>query len=238
MQAPASPDLPASIALIDDEADFSEALAAYLARQGADARWFADSESLLCSERPFGFDFYIVDLGLPGIDGLSLLKLLRRRTQAGVLVVSGRLAADTFEASIDAGADMYLSKPVSLEQVLLAVRAVHRRARVSVAAAAHDDAWRLDPAAARLFTPDGVPIELSASDVRLLERLARAEDHVASRQDLVAWLGIDGDDPNLLNATVYRLRRRIEGAAQVIPPLMSRPRVGYQFKGRLVLTSG
>jgi len=234
MDASSTPELPASIALVDDEAEFSEALAAYLARQGTDAQWFADSESLLCSERPFGFAFYILDLGLPGIDGLSLLRLLRRRTQAGVLVVSGRLAANTFEASIDAGADMYLSKPVSLEQVLLAVRAIHRRARGSVAAMS-PGAWRLDAAAARLFTPDGLAVDLSASDVRLLERLARAEDHVASREDLVAWLGIDGDDPNVLNATVYRLRRRIEGAARVSAPLQSRPRVGYQFKGRLVL---
>lgn len=235
MIAPPTPDLPLSIALVDDEADFSEALAAYLAQQGLAAHWFRDSESLLCSDRPFSFDFYILDLGLPGIDGLSLLRLLRRRTQAGVLVVSGRLAADTFEASIDAGADMYLSKPVSLEQVLLAVRAVHRRARVSASVVTAGDAWRLDPAASRLFTPEGASIDLSAADVRLLERLQRADDHTASRQELADCLGIDNDDPNTLNATIYRLRRRIESAAAVTAPLQARPRVGYQFKGRLLL---
>jgi len=234
MNPPSSPELPLSIALVDDEVDFSEALASYLAQQGLDAHWFTDSESLLCSDRPFGFSFYILDIGLPGIDGLSLLRLLRRRSQAGVLVVSGRLAADTFEASIDAGADMYLSKPVSLEQVLLAVRAVHRRARVS-APLAVDDAWRLDRAASRLFTPEGTGIDLSAADVRLLERLQSADDHTASRQDLADWLGIDSDDPNTLNATIYRLRRRIESAAAVTAPLQARPRVGYQFKGRLLL---
>lgn len=234
MMATSTPELPASIALVDDEADFSDALVHHLIAQGVDAHWFADSESLLCAERPFGFGFYILDLGLPGIDGLSLLRVLRRRTQAGVLVLSGRMATDTFEASVDAGADMYLSKPLSVEQVLLAVKAVHRRVRAAGTAGA-GEVWRLDPAAARLFTPDGTAIELSASDVRLLERLARSADHVASRQELVASLGIDGDDPNLLNATVYRLRRRIESAASVSAPLQSRSRVGYQFKGRLVL---
>ena len=87
---------PTTLALIDDDADFSEYLLQYLREQGIATQWFADSDDLLCSERPFGFDFYVVDLMLPGIDGMSLLRVLRKASRAGVMVVSGKLAPDIF----------------------------------------------------------------------------------------------------------------------------------------------
>ena len=113
--------LPKTLALVDDDQDFTDYLASYLRDRGVQVDVFADSASLLTSPGVFDFEFYVLDIGLPGIDGIELLKVLRRRTDAGVLVVSGRMAPDAFELSISAGADMYLSKPVRFEQVALAI---------------------------------------------------------------------------------------------------------------------
>ena len=108
--------LPKTLALIDDDADFTEAFAPFLRQQGVDVSVFADSSDLLASESPFAYEFYVVDLMLPGVEGGELIRILRRRTDAGVLVVSGKVGASVFEAVIDAGADMYLEKPISVEQ--------------------------------------------------------------------------------------------------------------------------
>eukprot|EP01038_Epipyxis_sp_PR26KG_P002176 gene2176-3084_t len=120
--------LPKSIALIDDDKDFSEFLAQYLRQLGSAVRVYSDSNDLLADPAAFSHDFYLVDLMLPGVDGVELIKILRRRTEAGVVVVSGRLDPDVFKNIVGVGADMYLAKPVQFEQVALAIKAVNRRA--------------------------------------------------------------------------------------------------------------
>ena len=226
--------LPPTLALVDDDPDFSELLAGLLREQGVAADWFVDSEALLCSPQPFDYDFYVLDLMLPGVDGVSLLKLLRRRTRAGVLVVSGKLAQDAFGEVLKAGADMFLGKPATMDQVLLAIGAVYRRARPADAGdAAAAPVWRLDVSGARLLSPQDKAVTLSPTDLRVLECLLQAPDHVATRADLQQLLGLSDDDPNLLAATLYRLRRRIETATGAMAPLQTRSRVGYQFKAPL-----
>ena len=91
---------PLHLALIDDDAEYTEFLSQYLRDRGMEVDVFADSHDLMALDEPYRYDFYVVDLMLPGIDGVNLIKLLRRRTNAGVLVVSGRLAAEVFREVI------------------------------------------------------------------------------------------------------------------------------------------
>jgi two-component system, OmpR family, response regulator len=233
--------LPATLALVDDDPEFSEYLAQFLCTKGVAAQWFADSDDLLCSDKPFAFDFYIVDLMLPGIDGQSLLRLLRKRTQVGILVVSGMQANDLFAEVIGGGADMHLVKPVSFEQVLLAVASIYRRAAASQAPTATTGsgstagAWRLDPLQRRLLAPDGAQIDLSATDLAVLTCLLEAAGDTVSRETLSSRLGLGpDDDPNLLNASIYRLRRRIERATDSHAPLQAKSRAGYVFRAPLL----
>lgn len=223
---------PASLALVDDDREFSEYLAQFLTSHGIHVTWFVDSDDLLCSPNPYGFDFYIVDLMLPGIDGLSLLRLLRRRSGAGVLVVSGKLGSEVFEQVIGAGADMHLAKPATFEQVLLAVRAVYRR---SGKGGGGQGTWKLDERQQRLTAPDGAVIELSPTDVSVLACLLEAGGQPVGKAQLAERIGLSADDdPNLLAATIYRLRRRIERATPELVPLQSKSRVGYSFRASLV----
>jgi two-component system, OmpR family, response regulator len=224
--------LPPTLALVDDDAEFSEFLAQHLRAQGVTVTVFGDSNDLLASDGAYGFDFYVLDLGLPGVDGVELIKVLRKRSSAGVLVVSGRLGPDVFRDVVTAGADMYLVKPVRFEQVSLAVAAVQRRA---VRPSSKQPAWRLDRQAAELVAPDGARVALSDTDLVVMECLFEANGETVTREALRQRLGrpvaADGDDG--LNAIIYRLRRRIERATPVLVPLQSRSRVGYVFKAQL-----
>lgn len=221
--------LPKTLALIDDDKEYAEFLSQYLEERGVRVDVFADSTDLLTHTDPFGYEFYLVDLMLPGIDGVELIKVLRRRTGTGLVVVSGRLAPDVFNQVIQAGADMYLAKPVQFEQVALAITAVRRRMGVPSATAA---AWRIDRRARRLIAPDGAEVDLSDTDMAVLECFAEGGGETVTREVLRHKLGradeADGSDG--LNATIYRLRRRIERATPMLVPLQSKSRVGYVFR--------
>jgi DNA-binding response OmpR family regulator len=221
--------LPRTLALIDDDAEYAEFLSQDLRERGVAVDVFNDSNHFLAHTAPYGYDFYVVDLMLPGIDGLSLINVLRLRTQAGVLVVSGRVAPDVFADVVDAGADMYLTKPVRFDQVALAIKAVQRRAG---AASAQASPWQLDRRAGKLTAPDGAVIDLSGADQAVLECFVEAGGADVTRDVLRQRLGqdSDADASDSLNATIYRLRRRIERATPLVVPLQSRSRVGYVFK--------
>lgn len=223
--------LPKSLALVDDDADYSEFLSQYLRERDVAVRVFADSTDLLADPEAYLYDFYVVDLSLPGIDGVDLIKVLRRRTQSGIVVVSGKLAPDVFKQVMTAGADMYLAKPVQFDQVELAISAVQRRLGAAVGAGL---AWRLDQRAQRLIAPDGIQIELSDTDTAVMACFLEADGAVVAREVILRKLGkqVDGETDGL-NATVYRLRRRIEKATPMLVPLQSKSGVGYIFKAPL-----
>lgn len=221
------------LALVDDDAEYTEFLSQYLRDKGLAVDVFADSHDLMALDDPYRYDFYVVDLMLPGIDGVNLIKLLRRRTSAGVLVVSGRVAAEVFREVVTAGADMYLVKPVQFEQVEIAIEAVQRRAAPS--SATQEAVWTLDRRAGHLVAPDGARVDLSEADRALMDSFVEARGEVVTRETLRRALGKSDDDEggDGLNATIYRLRRRIEKATPSVVPLQSRSRVGYVFRAPL-----
>jgi DNA-binding response OmpR family regulator len=230
MAADSAHALPRTLALVDDDLEYSQFLSEHLVALGIQVEHFADSNDLLASKAPFDYGFYIVDLILPGVDGTDLIGILRKRTQAGIVVVSGRVAPDVFTKVIDGGADMHLAKPVSFDKVVVAIRGVYRRVTTPVS-----QAWLLDVTSNRLLAPDGVAITLSETDLALMQCFLEAKGGSVSRETLCRLLG-HPDTPeseNLLSATVYRLRRRVERATPVPVPLHTQARVGYVFKGEL-----
>jgi two-component system, OmpR family, response regulator len=229
--------LPKTLALVDDDQDSTGYLAEYLRGQGvARVDIFHDSSDLLVHDGAYGYEFYVVDLMLPNVDGVKLIGMLRRRTSAGILVVSGRLDPDVFKDAIEAGADMYLAKPVSFEQVALAITAIQRRAAAAIPSTPLSG-WRLDRRASQLVAPDDARIDLSPTDLAVLDCFVEAAGEVVSRETLrQRLLGRDGaTEPggDGLNAAMFRLRRRIERATPVLVPLQSRSRIGYVFRAPL-----
>lgn len=223
---------PKTLALIDDDQDYAEFLAQHLRELGIGVDVFNNSNDLLGELNAFSYEFYVVDLTLPGIGGLDLIDLLRRRTAAGIVVVSGRLASEAFKQVVHAGADMYLSKPVQFEQVALTIEAVQRRISQSRQQSA---GWTLDRRARQLIAPDGARADLSDIDISLLTCFVGAGGEAVTRDALLSCLlaakgGAASDD---LSATIYRLRQRIERATPMPVPLHSKSRVGYVFNAPL-----
>jgi two-component system OmpR family response regulator len=223
---------PKTLALIDDDREYAEFLSQFLGEQGISVDVFADSNDLLAHMDPYNYDFYVVDLNLPGVDGVNLIKVLRLRSSVGILVVSGQLGPEIFTSVISAGADMYLAKPVQFEQVAIAIKAIQRRAG---ATSAGNPAWRLDRRAQQLLAPDGARVDLSELDLAVVECFVTANGETVSRDALRNQLGqgVDSEAADSLNATIYRLRRRIEKATPTAVPLQSKSRIGYIFRAPL-----
>lgn len=164
------------------------------------------------------FDLVVLDLGLPGLDGLEVLRRLRRRASAApVLILTARDAVEDRVAGLDLGADDYLVKPFNLAELEARVRALVRRAQAASTARITHGALTLDTAARRAFI-DGQALELSAREVALLEALLLSTGRVVSKDQLADRLYGVSDEvgPNAIEVFVHRLRRKIEPAGVVI----------------------
>jgi two-component system, OmpR family, response regulator len=223
--------LPKTLALIDDDVESTQTLSQHLRDRGVDVHVCADAEATLADAED-DVEFYVVDLRLSDTDLARFIDRLRQRSDAGILVMSYRPGADVFAGMLRAGADMVLVKPVPVEQVALVIEAVHRR----VARPGRSDTpWRLDRDQRRLIAPDGVPVALSEFDLTVLDCFIQAGGGTVTRETLLERLGRtpEGGISDGLNATIYRLRRRIERATPMLVPLQSKSRVGYVFKAPL-----
>lgn len=223
---------PKALALIDPDREYTEFLSALLREQGVSVDVFPDSNDLLVQIDPFRYDFYVVDIDLSGVDGVNLIKVLRLRSTAGILVVSGGLGAEAFNLVIGAGADMCLAKPVQFAEVAVGIKAVHRRAGATISGKL---TWHLDRRSRQLSAPDGAKIDLSDLDFAVVECFVQANGETVTREALRSYLGreVRTNAGDSLNATIYRLRRRIENATPTLAPLQSKSRVGYVFTAKL-----
>jgi len=224
---------PNRILVVDDDARIRDLLRRYLTQEGFEVLLAEDGKALNKQLTRETVDLMVLDLMLPGVAGTELLRIIRKRSQAGVLIVSGRLGPEVFAEVINAGADMYLTKPVTFEQVELAVRAVHRRIMTTARTAT---AWKLDSRRSLLTAPDGQSVELGATDLILMECFLQAQGETVSRDHIRSLLTHTSaaESDNNLHATIYRLRRRIEKATPVAVPLQSQQKVGYQFRAPLI----
>jgi two-component system OmpR family response regulator len=222
--------LPARVALVDDDGEFNEFLSEYLRARGAKVRSFRDGESFLKDlEAGAGFDAYIVDLTLPGLDGVDVIAVVRGRDpHTSVLVISGRVGPDAFNSCLAAGADMVIAKPVRFDQVVFALQALERRASASVPSAGPSTLpWRLETLSSTLRTPGGGRVKLSPAEVEFLVALAQRPGASMSRAELARAAGILEDGQRNVDAAMYRMRKRIEAATGELAPVRSVHRVGY-----------
>lgn len=215
------------ICIVDDDLDFVEFLSQYLGLRGLATKGYETAEDLLHSNQLGNFDFFILDLGLPGIDGVDLITLIRAQSSAGILVISGRMGPDAFNSALSAGADMFINKPVRFDQVFNAIASVCRRMSLRVTG---DPAWKLAVKRAELVAPDGSTVKLTPVELKVLRRLAEASLEVVTRQDLATAAGIlnSGEDRNL-DSAIFRLRRKIEKGASQPSPLKTVHGLGYQI---------
>jgi two-component system OmpR family response regulator len=203
------------ILLVEDDAMLADAVARAL-RQSAHAVDIAsDGERADAMLRDAAHDLVLLDLGLPLMDGLEVLRRLRRRrSTVPVILLTVRDAPEDRVAGLDIGADDYITKPFNLSELEARVRALLRRANHGAGPELVHGRLRLDIAGRRLYR-DGDPLELTAREFAIVELLLLREGRVVTKQQISEHLlGWDGAiSTNALDAFVYRLRKKLESAS-------------------------
>ena len=199
------------ILIVEDEGALSRQLATALKEGGYAVDCAADGERgdfLAQTER---YDAIVLDLGLPKIDGLTLL---RRWRDAGidvpVLILTARGSWHEKVQGIDGGADDYVAKPFRMEEVLARLRALIRRASGHVTTDLRCGALALDPRAAKV-TVNGVPVKLTSHEFRVLSYLMHHRGRVVSQTELTDHIYAEGSDrdSNPVEVFIGRLRRKL-----------------------------
>jgi two-component system, OmpR family, phosphate regulon response regulator OmpR len=205
----------AHILVVDDDARLRALLSRYLSGEGfrvTTAETASDARDKLRFVNP---DMMVLDVMMPGEDGLALTESLRRAQghEVPVLLLTARSAPEDRIAGFEAGADDYLGKPFDPRELVLRIRAMLRRATppavASPAGPVQLGAAEFDPERGELRSAAGT-IRLTGGEAALLGALARKPNEVLSREEIVATLGMDEAGERAIDVQVTRLRRKIE----------------------------
>ncbi len=208
---------PARLLLVDDEPGLREPLAAYLARQGfavSQAASAAEARTLLRDETP---DLVLLDIMMPGEDGLSLCRHLSETRAIPTILLTAKGEATDRVVGLEIGADDYVVKPFEPRELVARIRSVLRRAAKGGPPPADDqmfefEGWRLDPLKRRLTDREGALVSISSVEFRLLTAFLEHPRQVLDRDRLLDL--VQGREAHLFDRAVdnqvSRLRRKIE----------------------------
>ena len=224
------------VLVVDDESKIREILRHYLEDDGYEVAEAADGDAALRVARDVAPDLVVLDVMMPGIDGIEVLRVLRSESDVPVILLTARTEEVDKLVGLSVGADDYVTKPFSPREVVARVKTVLRRGRIG--APAHTDD-RLDfngltiNLARRDVDRDGRPVELTALEFDLLAALARAPGHVFTRRQLLeqVWGWDFFGDERVVNVHIRSIRRALGDHAES-PELIGTVRgVGYKFLG-------
>jgi DNA-binding response OmpR family regulator len=207
------------IALIEDDTDIAFVVRLNLQREGYDVITFARGQDGLLAVQHGGFDFVILDLNLPDLDGLTICRELRRdaRTRSiPIMMLTARGSERDRVTGLELGADDYLTKPFSVRELVARVAAVWRRSRADDQAASYDDGeLRIDEKSFRVFR-HGTEVKLAKKEFELLSLLVHNKSSVISRERILAevWHMSDEVETRTVDAHIRNLRKKI-GAERI-----------------------
>jgi two-component system OmpR family response regulator len=210
------------ILIVDDDADIRALLRGYLERNGMRAEAVADGRGLRAALANGRFDLVVLDLMLPGEDGLALCRDLRAHSDLPVIMLTARGEETDRIVGLEMGADDYVPKPFNPRELLARIKAVLRRARalpqdpaLGPARRVRFAGWTLDLGTRQLTSPDGVVVPLSGGEYRLLRVLIEHPNRVLSRDQLLDLTQGREAAPfdRSIDVQVGRLRRRLGDSA-------------------------
>ena len=220
---------PMRVLLVEDDELLGSGICDALERTRYTVEWVRDGAQALEALRGSGVDLAVLDLGLPRMDGMEVL---RRAREAGVttpvLVLSARDTTLQRIGGLDAGADDYLTKPFDLDELMARIRVLERRTRGAVVNVIRHGTIEVDTSAMTV-SADGRNVELQRREYMVLRKLLENIGHVLSRQQLVDNIyGWDSElESNALDVHIHNLRRKlhpglirtVRGVGYVIDPL-------------------
>lgn len=208
---------PVRVLLVDDEPSLREPLAEYLVRQGFEVRDAESAAAARSALSTFAADIVLLDVMMPGEDGLSLCRHLVETRHVPTILLTAKGEATDRIIGLEIGADDYIVKPFEPRELVARIRSVLRRAGRQ-AAPVNDDAlylfegWTLDPLKRKLLDPEGAVVAISTAEFRLLRALLDHARQVLDRDRLLDM--VQGREAHLFDRAidnqVSRLRRKIE----------------------------
>jgi two-component system KDP operon response regulator KdpE len=221
--------MPGRILVIDDEPQITRVLRAALSAQGYDVRTANDPEEALEVFREWPPDLVVTDLMMPGLSGVDVTRAIRTKSGTPVLILSVRDHERSKVEALDAGADDYVTKPFSIQELLARVRAHLRRAPERTTAAIEAGDFVVD-SHAHTITVLGKPIHLTPKEFDLLLHLARNAGKVMTHRALLTavWGAQSAHQPEYLRVFVGQLRKKLESETGK-QYIQTEPWVGYRF---------
>jgi two-component system OmpR family response regulator len=228
----------AHVLVVDDEPAIGELIRSYLTRHGLRVSLAPDGSEMRRIMREDPVDVVLLDLGLPGEDGLSLTRHIRAHSNVGVIIVTGSGESVDRIVSLELGADDFVAKPFDLRELLARIRSVLRRTGASARAPAPARqpglsfaGWHLETQSRRLFGPDGAEVTLTSGEYDLLKVFADNPNRVLSRDRLLQETRKRDAGPfdRAVDMQIARLRRKIELDADNPVLIKSVRGAGYIF---------
>jgi len=220
------------VLIVDDEPQILRGLRTNLVARGYDVSTAADGESALdlaARDRP---EVVILDLGLPGMDGIDVIHGLRAWTRVPIIVLSARDQEPEKVAALDAGADDFVTKPFGMGELLARVRAATRRQLpADEAAVVTTEDLTIDLGAKRASLR-GEEVHLTPTEWHLVEILVRHPGKLVAQRDLLqeVWGPRYGQETNYLRVYMAQIRRKLEPAPATPRYFITEPGMGYRFE--------
>jgi two-component system KDP operon response regulator KdpE len=221
-----------TVLVVDDEPQILRGLGTNLRARGYEVVAAPDGEAALAAAARVRPDIAIVDLGLPGIDGVEVIEGLRAWSGMPILVLSARDQEPDKVRALDAGADDYVTKPFGMDELLARLRAAERRLRpVTDAPEVATDAFTVDLASARVRTSNG-EVRLTPTEWHLVEILVRNPGKLVSQRQLLqeVWGPQYHDETNYLRVYLAQIRRKLEPDPARPRYFLTEPGMGYRFE--------
>jgi DNA-binding response OmpR family regulator len=222
------------ILLVEDEPSILEIAGLYLKRAGYQTQAIMDGHAAMQALQQQLPDLVVLDLMLPGVDGLTITRWLRDRSEVPIIMLTARREESDRIAGLELGADDYIVKPFSPQELVSRVRAVLRRSRTPVEepdAAIHYTGLDIDPNT-RLVQVQGKPVNLTAKEFDLLWLLAQHPHQVFTRVQLLdqVWGISEYIDPGTVTVHISRLREKIEQDPSSPLHIQTVWSIGYKFE--------
>jgi two-component system KDP operon response regulator KdpE len=220
------------ILIVDDEPQILRALRINLTARQYEVISAADGTEALRAAASDHPDLILLDLGLPDIDGVEVIRKLRAWTPVPIIVVSGRIGSADKVQALDAGADDYVSKPFDMEELLARLRAVIRRQSPSdVPTTARIGVFTVDLSTHTIVSAGGDSVHLTRTEWQLLEALVRHPGALITQRQLLqqVWGPTYATETNYLRQYMAQLRRKLEADPARPAHLLTEPGMGYRF---------
>lgn len=221
------------ILVADDDPQMLRALRITLGARGYEVVTAADGKAALDAAIKTHPDVIVIDLGMPGLTGIEVIEAVRGWSQVPVLVVSGRSESWDKVEALDAGADDYVTKPFSADELLARIRALSRRTPASTDDPVVSFGDVSVDLAARVVTRAGASVRLTPTEWRLLEVLLRNHDRLVTRETLLTevWGPQYTTDTGYLRLYLAQLRKKLEPEPSTPRYLLTEAGMGYRFTG-------